>query len=279
MKKLLFMALAALWLVGCSEQSEQTEQSNELTKVSLSFSPYEQSTMARTTRAASSIAGIVTHLDVWITDGTTTQDIHQTSSDAGFGTLSVTLNKTKTYTIYAIGHKADGATLSDGVISFTNDKVSHSMFYTTTFTPSETTSLSCLMQRIVSQFSFSTTDQVPDNVTKMTLTVNDVYDRWNVSTGATHSLNRTSTFENFSKKADGTVTFNIFSIVTDAQTTHDITVTAYDAQDNIVQQRTFTAVPLRNGYKTSYRGVYFTDTPTAANFIVNDWNEYEEVTF
>ena len=278
MKKLLYFALAALWLVGCSE-TEQEEKSDELTKVSLSFSPYEQSAMARTTRAASSIAGIVTHLDVWITDGTTTQDIHQTSSDADFGSLSVTLNKTKTYTIYAIGHKADGATLSDGIISFTNDKVSHSMFYTTTFTPSETTSLSCLMQRIVSQFSFSTTDQVPDNVTKMTLTVNDVYDRWNVSTGATHSLNRTSTFENFSKKADGTVTFNIFSIVTDAQTTHDITVTAYDAQDNIIQQRTFTAVPLRNGYKTSYRGVYFTDTPTAANFIVNDWNEYDEVEF
>ena len=279
MKKLLFMALAALWLVGCSEQSEQTEQSDELTKVSLSFSPYEQSAMARTTRAASSIAGIVTHLDVWITDGTTTQDIHQTSSDADFGSLSVTLNKTKTYTIYAIGHKADGATLSDGVISFTNDKVTHAMFYTTTFTPSETTSLSCLMQRIVSQFSFSTTDQVPANVTKMSLTVNDVYDRWNVSTGATHSLNRTSTFENFSKKADGTVTFNIFSIVTDAQTTHDITVTAYDAQDNIVQTRTFTAVPLRNGYKTSYRGIYFTDTPTAATFTVDDWNEYDEVTF
>ena len=75
------------------------------------------------------------------------------------------------------------------------------------------------------------------------------------------------------------MTFNIFSIVTDAQTTHDITVTAYDAQDNIIQQRTFTAVPLRNGYKTSYRGVYFTDTPTAANFIVNDWNEYDEVEF
>ena len=280
MKKLLFMALAALWLVGCSEQSEQTEQSDELTKVSLSFSPYEQSAMARTTRAASSIAGIVTHLDVWIYEsGSEVTAIHQTSSDADFGSLSVTLNKTKTYTIYAIGHKADGATLSDGVISFTNDKVTHAMFYTTTFTPSETTSLSCLMQRIVSQFSFSTTDQVPANVTKMSLTVNDVYDRWNVSTGATHSLNRTSTFENFSKKADGTVTFNIFSIVTDAQTTHDITVTAYDAQDNIVQQRTFTAVPLRNGYKTSYRGIYFTDTPTAATFTVDDWNEYDEVTF
>ena len=276
MKKILLF-VASIIMVACSSEEDKSVINSEPTLVTLTFSPYEQEAMTRT---ATSIAGIVTHLDVWIYEsGSEVADIHQTYADADFGSLSVTLNKTKTYTIYAIGHKADGATLQDGVISFTNDKVTHAMFYTTTFTPSETTSLSCLMQRIVSQFSFSTTDQVPANVTKMSLTVNDVYDRWNVSTGATHSLNRTSTFENFSKKNDGTVTFNIFSIVTDAQTTHDITVTAYDAQDNIVQQRTFTAVPLRNGYKTSYRGIYFTDTPTTATFTVNDWNEYDEVTF
>ena len=158
MKKLLFMALAALWLVGCSE-AEQTEQSDELTKVSLSFSPYEQSEMARTTRAATSIASVVNHLDVWIYEsGSEVTAIHQTSSDADFGTLSVTLDKTKTYTLYAVGHKADGATLSDGVISFTDDKVTHSMFYTTTFSPATTTSLS---SRDISVFFKSSLARIP----------------------------------------------------------------------------------------------------------------------
>ena len=269
------MALAVLWLVGCSEQSEQTEQSDELTKVSLSFSPYEQSAMARTTRAASSIAGIVTHLDVWITDGTTTQDIHQTSADANFGSLSVTLDKTKTYTLYAIGHKADGATLSDGVISFTDDKVTHSMFYSITFSPATTTNLSCLMNRIVADFRLDITDDFPAECKSLRFTIANVFDRWNVTTGGTHSLDRVSTIS-----YGGTSSiFNVYAIVTDAQTTHDITVTALDENDQELQTRTFMNVPLRNGYKTSYKGTFFIDTPMTMEFMVNDWNEYDEVTF
>ena len=277
--------MMAMLAVGCSQESEPVK--SEPTQVTLTFSPYEVTAMQapsggtawNTTRAATSISTIVTHLDVWITDGATTTDLHQTTADDNFGSLSVTLDKTKTYTIYAVGHKADGATLSDGVISFTDDKVTHSMYYSTTFTPATTTSLSCEMQRIVAQFSFTTTDQCPDDVTKITFTLGSVYDRWNVTTGATHSLDRTSTFDGFSKKADGTVTFNIYAIVTDAQTLHDVTVTAYDASDNIKQQRTFENVPLRNGYKTKYTGTYFTNTPTTASFTINDWNEYEEVSF
>ena len=276
MKKLLFMALAALWLVGCSEQSEQTEQSDELTKVSLSFSPYEQSAMARTTRAASSIAGIVTHLDVWIYEsGSEVADIHQTSADADFGSLSVTLDKTKTYTLYAIGHKADGATLSDGVIAFTDDKVTHSMFYTTTFSPATTTNLSCLMNRIVADFRLDITDDFPAECKSLRFTIANVFDRWNVSTGGTHSLDRVSTIS-----YGGTSSiFNVYAIVTDAQTTHDITVEALDADGNVLQTRTFMNVPLRNGYKTSYKGTFFIDTPMTMEFMVNDWNEYDEVTF
>ena len=270
------MALAALWLVGCSEQSEQTEQSDELTKVSLSFSPYEQSAMARTTRAASSIAGIVTHLDVWIYEsGSEVADIHQTSADADFGSLSVTLDKTKTYTLYAIGHKADGATLSDGVIAFTDDKVTHSMFYTTTFSPATTTNLSCLMNRIVADFRLDITDDFPAECKSLRFTIANVFDRWNVSTGGTHSLDRVSTIS-----YGGTSSiFNVYAIVTDAQTTHDITVEALDADGNVLQTRTFMNVPLRNGYKTSYKGTFFIDTPMTMEFMVNDWNEYDEVTF
>ena len=269
---------------ACTNESEemvngQSLMVNDKAEVTLTFSPYEQEAM---TRAATSVASVVTKLDVWIYEsGSEVASFQQESGQDGFGTLSVTLNKTKTYTLYAVGHRnsAGHATLANGIISFADDKVSHSMFYSTTFTPSETTSLNCLMTRIVAQFQFKSTDQCPDDVTKMTFTLNDVYDRWSVTDGANHQLNRTSTFQNFTKMNDGTVTFNIYAIVTDAQTTHDITVTAYDSEDNIKQTRTFTDVPLRNGYKTSYKGVYFTDTPTAATFTVDDWNEYDEVTF
>ena len=261
-------------LTACSSDNgeEQRVKSEEFTDVVLTFSPYEQTAM---TRAATSVASVVTHLDVWITDGTTTTDLHQTNADADFGSLTVTLNKTKTYTLYAVGHKADGATLSDGVISFTDDKVTHSMFYTTTFSPATTTSLSCLMQRIVADFRLEITDDIPTSAVKFRFTISDVFDRWNVTTGATHQLDRVSTINYGGTSA----IFNIYAITTDAQTTHDILVEALDENDRVVQSRTFADVPLRNGYKTNYRGTFFIDTPATAGFTVDDWNEYETVDF
>ena len=275
MRKLLFLATFCAAFCACANDASEVMEDEETELVTLTFSPYEQSAMARTTRAATSIASVVNHLDVWITDGTTTTDLHQTSTDAGFGTVSMTLDKTKTYTLYAMGHKADGATLTDGVISLTDDKVTHSMYYTTTFSPATTTSLSCLMQRIVADFRLEITDDIPTECKSLRFTISDVFDRWNVTTGGTHSLNRVSTISYGGTSA----IFNVYAIVTDAQTTHDILVEALDANGDVLQSRTFAAVPLRNGYKTTYKGTFFIDTATSASFLVDDWNEYETVDF
>ena len=275
------LMMMAMLAVGCSQESEPVK--SEPTQVTLTFSPYEVTAMQapnggtawNTTRAATSISTIVTHLDVWITDGTTTTDLHQTTSDANFGTITATLDKTKTYTLYAVGHKADGATLSDGVISFTDDKVTHSMFYTTTFSPATTTSLSCLMTRIVADFRLEITDDIPTSAVKFRFTIASVFDRWNVTTGATHGIDRVSTIN-----YGGTSSiFNIYAITTDAQTLHTVTVEALDENDQEVQTRTFADVPLRNGYKTNYRGTFFIDSQFTSSFTVDDWNEYETVDF
>ena len=275
-------ASAIILLTACSSQdgedfNVQSSMFNETAEVTMTFSPYDVEPMTRT---ATSIAEVVTRLDVWLVEGDNVIDIHQSSSDDGFGSVNVTLNNTKTYTLYAVGHKAAGAaTLADGVISFPDDKVTHSMYYTQTFSPATTTNINALMNRIVAQFQFNTTDAVPAEVTKMQITIASVFDRWNTASGGTHQLDRVSTFQNFSTKNDGTVTFNIYAIVTDAQTTHNITVEAYDSNDQQIQSRTFTDVPLRNGYRTTYTGVYFIDTPTAAAFTVGDWNAYDVVEF
>lgn len=263
--------------VGCSSENDERQVTNEQTKVTLTFSPYEVSAMAPAmmTRAVTSIADVVTRLDVWIVNSGDTIAVQQANQDNGFGTVSVTLDKTKTYTLYAVAHKADGATLSDGVISFADDKVTHSMFYTTTFSPAMTTSLSCLMTRIVADFRLEITDDIPTSVVKFRFTIASVFDRWNVTTGGMHQLDRVSTIS-----YGGTSNvFNVYAIVTDAQTTHDITVTTLDADDQPIQTRMFANVPLRNGYKTNYRGTFFIDTPMSISFTVNDWNEYETVDF
>ena len=273
MKRLVLLFSVVVMLISCSKDIENITDVPEKENVTITFSPYSITAM---TRAAVSIGDIVNHLDVWIIQGTDTVEVHQTTSDDSFGTITITLDKTKTYSLYAIGHRADGATLSDGVISFTDDKVTQSMFYSTTFSPGTTTSLSCQMNRIVAQFRLEITDDIPEECKKLQFTLKDVYDRWNVSTGGTHQLNRTSVINYGGTSA----TFNVYAIVTDDQTTHNITISALDANDQPLQTRTFTDVPLRNGYKTSYKGTFFTDTPTTAGFTVEEnWNEYDVVNF
>ena len=285
------MLLAGLAIVGC--QKEEPEVTNitpetetpdwDKDTITISFSPYTITPMESrqaTTRATTSIASICTHLDVWIEHEGDVIDIHQSSTDANFGTITAVLDKRYTYTINAVAHKCDGdATLSDGVISFPDDKVTHAMVYQGTVSPASTTSLSAEMTRIVAQFKLETTDAIPDEAKKMRFTISDVYNRWNVSTGATNKLDRTSDMNISSKKADGTAIFSVYAITTDAETTHTVTVSALDANDAVLQTRTFTGVALRNGYKTSYRGQFFTDQDFTSSFVVADWSEYDTVDF
>ena len=267
---LVVMALAIM-MNGCSTDSEQPV--DEPTEVTLTFSPY---TMEAMTRTAVSIADVVTKLDIWIYEsGSEVTAIHQTTADAAFGSITVTLDKTKTYTLYAVGHKADGATLENGVISFTDDKVTHSMFYSTTFSPATTTSLSCLMNRIVADFRLEITDDIPAECKKFRFTVSGVYDRWSVTTGATHVIDRVSTINYVGTSR----IFNVYAITTNEQTLHTVTVEALDENDGVIQERVFENVPLRNGYKTNYRGTFFIDSQLISSFTVNDWNEYETVDF
>ena len=273
---LMLMAAAVVAACSNSDYSEYSDNSDHAQEVVLTFSPYQQEAI---TRSAVSIADVVNHLDVWLYEsGSEVTAIHQTTSDASFGSVSVTLDKTKTYTLYAVAHKADGATLADGVISFTDDKVTHAMFYTTTFSPATTTSLSCLMNRIVADFRLDITDDVPDACKKLRFTISNVFDRWNVSTGGTHQLDRVSTIN-----YNGTSSiFNIYAIVTDAQTLHTVTVEALDNDGNALvpdQVKVFENVPLRNGYKTTYRGAFFTEENMTMTFTVDDWNEFDTVNF
>ena len=276
-KTILFAALAAV-MCACSND-EQSLESDELVDVSIGFSGFTYQQVAMT-RTDGQVSDICTHLDIWLSDGTTTTAYNQATGDDGFGSLSVTLSLAKTYTIYAVAHKANGpATLSDGVISFVDDKVTHSFFVKQTFIPTKGMNLNLTMQRIVAQFQFTTADAVPDWCKTMRFTISNVYDRWNVNTGGTHQLDRVSTFQNFSTKADGTVTFNIYAIVTNESTNHDILVEGLNADGEVKEYHQFEDVPLRNNYRTIATGNFFTDAASSFSFLAEEWGSDIEYNF
>ena len=266
------VAIAAL--VACTNDGAGEVTNNETAEVRMTFSPYEVEPMMR-----AAVADYATRLDVWIYDGDTeVQAVHQQSTDEGFASMSVRLEKAKTYTVYACAHKAAGAaTLSNGVVSWPDDKVTHSFFYSQTFNPATTTTLSCLMERIVGNFRLEITDAVPEDVARMTVDMGVSPTRWDVGGFGVNAVSRVSSF---SPAVGASPTLSVFIIADgDEAELHDITVTAYDGEDAVVQQRVFTDVPIRAGYRSTYRGAFFTGADEVMTFTVNDWMDYETVEF
>ena len=280
MKRIVIFALSLIALTACTDTADvSTLNADTETQVTLTFAPYD---VVPITRTDASIATVATSLDVWLITGADTTTIHQTTADVQFGSISLTLNRTKTYQLIAVAHKSTAeATLVNGTtITFPDNKTTHSMVYTTTFSPADTPTLSCLMTRIVAQFRLETADAVPAACKKIQITISNVYDCWHITDGGTTLADHTHTINITSTAQDGTVALNVFAIVAGAQTLHTVTIAPLDADNNPVQTpHTFTDVPLRNGYRTTYHGQVFTDTPTTATFTVEDWNAYDTVNF
>ena len=229
------------------------------------------------TRAASPVGTVATHLDLWVCQGDDINEVHQTSATEGFGTVNMTLDRSKTYTLYAVAHKADGAaTLTDGIISFPDDKVKDTFWYSTTFSPADATTVACELERIVAAFRLSITDGIPAEVKRLRITMAGVYDRWSVTDGAAHQTDRVVTVNYGGTSAN----FLVYAIVPEAETLHTVTVEALDDGDRVVQQRTFPDVPLRRNFKTQFTGDFFTSQPMAITLTAaSDWQEYEPVSF
>lgn len=178
MKKYFALAVAATMFAACSNEYTSCTDvvENSKAKVMISFAPDDGETM---TRAMVPVGDVVNRLDVWLFEGDAMAAVeqteavaesHQTKDDDGFGSLSVTLDKDRTYTLYAVGHKESTSTsISGGVVSFPDTKKLQTLYYTTTFTPSETTTLACLMKRAVGTFRIVFNDEVPEDVKKLSI--------------------------------------------------------------------------------------------------------------
>ena len=272
------LCVLGVGLTACTSD-EQISVAKEDTTVTLAFEGIKFDMQPMGTRAT--IAESASRLDVWVYEnGSEMEAVHQTSSDSGFGTVSLTLNNTKTYTIYALAHKATAAcTLADGVISFPDDKPKESFFYTTTFSPATTTSINAEMNRITGKFTLQTTDAVPDDVDHVQFVIRNTALRYGVDGTLSNITDRTVDFPNITRKADGTCSFSFNILASDAVADFEITATAYASDNSVIETKTFTSVPIRNSYRTTLTGAFFTTESMSISFTCSNWIDYETVTF
>ena len=276
MKKILSIICAAIIMfVACA--ADDCQQGSEFVTVSLGFDYY----MEEMTRAE--LSSSCTRLDVWVVSEDDVSEVHQASTDDGFGNVSFTLNKYKTYTIYALAHKsASAGTLSGTVVSFSDNKTTDMFWYTTSFTPSTTTNLSCTMNRNVGCFRLDTSDPVPDQVDAFLVNIYDCPVAWDVRGYATTETDRVHTIHVTSRRADGSVLLSvyIFPSTLDAESKYNIKVVAVSGTD-VVKSHTFNDVSIKAGYRTTYHGNFFdADAAFSSVFSIdNTWNEQMPIEF
>jgi len=257
MKQLLFFILALL-IVACEKPVIDDEDfvATKDANVILHFTQFEQEPF---TRSATDITNLCSRLNIAIFDaeGTKVKTVAQKEGDASYGTVALSL-AAGTYRLVVIAHNCDGsATItSTEKVTFPNNKVTDTFFYYGTLVVTDALqSYDLTLTRAVAMFRLVLTDEsIPSNVAKLKF----------------YYLGGSSTFS--PKAGYGCVnskqteirpvsTNGIYEIYTLPHTEEDVltklTVTALDANDNILKERTFENIPITRNQVTRYTGSFF----------------------
>ena len=227
--------------------------------VILHFSQNESGQGWGATRGATDITDICDRLNIAIfdADGTKVKTMAQKKDDASYGTVALSL-VAATYKLVVIAHNGDGsATISsEEKVTFPNNKVTDTYYYYGDLVVgAERQSYDLTLTRAVAMFRLVLTDEsIPSNVAKLKF----------------YYLGGSSTFS--PKDGYGCVnskqteirpvsTDGIYEIYTLPHTEEDVltklTVTALDANDNIIKERIFENVPIIRNQVTRYTGSFF----------------------
>ena len=268
MKNLLLFVLALLMAVACEKPFVYDESTGKMipadANVILHFTQYEQESFGSSahrsaTRTATDITQFCTRLNIAVFDstGTKIKTLAQKQSDSDYGTVGLALEP-GTYHLVVIAHNCEGsATItSQEKVTFPNNKVTDTFYYYGDLVATDAKqSYDLTLTRAVAMFRLVLTDaDFPANVSKLKF----------------YYLGGSSTFS--PKAGYGCVNSkqtelrpvaadSIYEIFTMPHTEDDVitklTITALDADDNALKERTFQNIPITRNQVTRYTGSFF----------------------
>ena len=272
MKKILFFALALL-MTACEKIILDEDISGKKdANVILHFTQFGQEAFSRTgsicgnsisataaTRAATDITELCSRLNIAIfdADGTKVKTVAQKESDAGYGTVALTL-AAGTYQLVVIAHNGEGsATItSTEKVTFPNNKVTDTFYYYGDLVvTTEIQSYDLTLTRAVAMFRLVLTDdEMPANVAKMKFYYLGGSSTFSPKDGCGCVNSKQTEIRPVSD--DGI--YEIFTLPhTDDDVLTKLTVTALDQNDNIIKEKVFENVPVTRNQITRYTGSFF----------------------
>ena len=272
MRKIMLLALTLL-AAACEKPILDTEDiaSTKDANVILHFKQFEQepfsvgggSPAAVTTRAATDITGLCSRLNIAIFDaeGTKVKTVAQKEGDSSYGTVALTL-AAATYKLVVIAHNCDGsATItSTEKVTFPNNKVTDTFYYYGDLMVTDAKqSYDLTLTRAVAMFRLVLTDEsVPSNVAKLKFYYIGGSSTFSPKDGAGCVNSKQTEIRTVPSGSPAGMSFEIYTLPhTEDDVLTKLTVTALDANDNTVKERTFENVPITRNQVTRYTGSFF----------------------
>ena len=242
--------------------------------ITFSIQNFTMSAMART-RATMSEVGMT---DLWVFDyvgGTLLQTIHQTATDANFGTPAIDADYGE-HTFYFVASRGDTPSIDGSVISWLKPSDTFWGSLSLNVQPSSATNNPVTLHRVATRLRITVTDEVPEGLAKLCITPARWYYGLNILTGEATDERDTERSVNVPASYIGTtgqLTMSVFSMSPDAEWQTSVTVAAKTASDAVINSITLADVPLKRNRITAYSGTLFAASRSIAISLTDEWSD------
>lgn len=295
--KTILTVMAMAILASCEnpviESGDGDETGDEATNgkvtLSLNITGFEQTAFDNNTTTTSakavSLSAMCSRLNVAIyKDNERVASVNQEAADAGFGSMAITLDK-GLYSIVAVAHNCDGnATMTDpSAIKFPNNKVTDTFYCYDDIAVSDNTSASLVLRRAVAMFRLVVTGNTPSDVENMEFYYTGGSSTFDAVSGygcvnSRQTETRTVSDEAYSSQSQ----YDVYTFPHSDGRDLTMRVTALDANETSVTQRTFENVPVERNKVTRYTGSFFGESPDTGRsitFTISDEWSYDDYTY
>lgn len=261
---IILLVMLCLFMPSCekiSSEDSPSAQGEDGVNVTFRVSMYTLSPLGVSARRVRAEVGeVCSRISYAVFDGDNKlKAVNQVVGDDGFGTLLLTL-PLGTYRFVVIAHNGLGnATItSPDKIAFSSNKCTDTFCYYQEVSITEDVAIDVTLKRVVALVRFIVEDPIPSDVAQMKFYYIGGSSTLDAMSGYGCVNSKQTEYRDVDDEMrQGGGTFDLFTFPHTEKDTLKLTVTAMTSDNQIVQERTFTTVPVVKNSVTQYSGKFF----------------------
>jgi len=215
-------------------------------------------------------------------DGVLKNEIIQSSTETGFGTVKIDASY-GTHNLIFVGHNSQTCTYDadNSLLSFDKVQDTFSAYRTLTIDGETAGSQSILLDRQVAGIRLAPTDPIPANAASITITIDGYSSKLNPKTGIGsngETLTRSWTYTT-SQIGKDNIDYLIYSFLPTENTTVNFAVTISNTNGGVLSSHSIEKVPIKKNQETVITGTLFTSELSATANVNSTWGENINVGF